>query len=163
MPPLHRPLAARRAGWTASSTSPVADRIIKAMQSVLIVDDDDQMRRLLRASMEQAGYEVSEGRSGREGLLRYRTAPADLVVMDILMPDKDGLEAIIELRREFPDAKVIAMTGGNVKMNIPDFLDVAKLLGAKRTLQKPFSMTEFVAVVNTELNADEGKTGEAGG
>ncbi len=133
------------------------------MPSVLIVDDDDQMRRLLRASMEQAGYEVSEGRSGREGLLRYRTAPVDLVVMDILMPDKDGLEAIIELRREFPDAKVIAMTGGNVKMNIPDFLDVAKLLGAKRTLQKPFSMTEFVAVVNTELNADEGKTGEAGG
>lgn len=129
------------------------------MPSVLIVDDDDQIRRLLRATMERAGYRVSEGRSGREGLLRYRAAPADVVVMDILMPDKDGLEAIIELRRDFPDAKVIAITGGSTTMNVPDFLDVAKVLGAKRTLHKPFSNAEFLAAVEAELKGDEGEGG----
>lgn len=133
------------------------------MPSVLIVDDDDQMRRLMRATMEKAGYLVSEGRSGREGLLRYRATPPDVVVMDILMPDKDGLEAIIELRREFPDAKVIAITGGTVKMNVPDFLDVAKLLGARRALQKPFPMTELLALVEAELKAEKGNGGETEG
>lgn len=131
------------------------------MPSVLIVDDDDQIRRLLRSTLEQAGYQVSEGRSGREGLLRYRSAPADVVVMDILMPDKDGLEAIIELRRESPDAKVIAITGGSTKMNVPDFLDVAKVLGASRTLHKPFPMAEFLAAVEAELKG-EGGSGSSG-
>lgn len=125
------------------------------MPSVLIVDDDDQIRRLLRAALEQAGYEVAEGRSGREGLARYRSKPSDVVVMDILMPDKDGLEAIIELRREYPEAKVIAITGGSAKVNVPDFLDVAKMLGAKRTLRKPLAMTEFLAAVEAELRGDE--------
>lgn len=129
------------------------------MPSVLIVDDDDQIRRLMRATMEQAGYHVSEGRNGREGLLRYRTTPADVVVMDILMPEKDGLESIIELRQEFPDAKVIAITGGSAKMNVPDFLDVAKVLGANRTLHKPFSMAEFLAAVEAELKGEEGEGG----
>lgn len=109
--------------------------------------------------MEQAGYHVSEGRNGREGLLRYRTTPADVVVMDILMPEKDGLESIIELRQEFPDAKVIAITGGSAKMNVPDFLDVAKVLGANRTLHKPFSMAEFLAAVEAELKGEEGEGG----
>lgn len=107
--------------------------------------------------MEQAGFRVSEGRSGREGLLRYRAAPADVVVMDILMPDQDGLEAIIELRREFPDVKVIAITGGSSKMNVPDFLDVAKVLGAKRTLHKPFSQAVFLAAVEAELRGEDGE------
>lgn len=130
------------------------------MPSVLIIDDDDQIRRLLRVGMEQAGYEVREGRSGREGVRCYRSMPADVTVVDILMPDKDGLAAIVELKREFPDAKVIAMTGGSPKMKLPDFLDVARRLGASRTLHKPFTMTEFLSAVEAEL---KGGTGEAGG
>lgn len=133
------------------------------MPSVLIVDDDDQLRQLLRATMEQAGYQVREGRTGREGLLSYRSKPADVVIMDILMPDQDGLEAIMELRKEFPDAKIIAITGGAVKMNVPDFLDVAKLMGAQRSLYKPFSMTEVVAAVEAEVKAEPGEAGKPAG
>jgi two-component system, chemotaxis family, chemotaxis protein CheY len=121
------------------------------MPSVLIVDDDDDLRGLLRATLEQAGYKVTEGCSGQDALQRYQTTPADLVVMDILMPDKDGLEGIMELRREFPGARIIAITGVSTKMNVHDFLDVAKVLGARRTLHKPFSMPDLLTAVEAEL------------
>ena len=132
------------------------------MPSVLIVDDDPQVRTLLRATLEKAGYRVCEGRTGREALQTYRVTPTDLVVMDILMPDKDGLEAIIELRREFPKVTIIAMTGGSAKMNIPDFLDVAKVLGARRTLHKPFALEEFLSAVEDELGGGKGETDALG-
>lgn len=121
------------------------------MPSVLVVDDEDQIRQLIRETMEQAGYEVQEARDGKEGLERYRAKPADLVIMDILMPDQDGLESIMTLRREFPDSKVIAITGGSDMIGILNFLDVAKMLGARRTLHKPFEMKALVEAVSAEL------------
>lgn len=121
------------------------------MSSVLVVDDEEQVRQLIRETLEQAGYEVQEARDGKEGLERYRTKPADLVIMDILMPDQDGLESIMTLRREFPASRVIAMTGGSDMIGILNFLDVAKMLGARRTLQKPFEMKTLVDAVVAEL------------
>jgi CheY-like chemotaxis protein len=123
------------------------------MPSVLVVDDEDQIRQLIRETLEQAGYEVQEARDGKEGLERYRTKPADLVIMDILMPDQDGLESIMTLRREFPTSRVIAITGGSDMIGILNFLDVAKMLGARRTLQKPFEMKTLLDAAAAELRA----------
>lgn len=122
------------------------------MPSVLVVDDEDQIRQLIRETLEQAGYEVQEASDGKQGLEHYRAKPADLVIMDILMPDQDGLESIMTLRREFPAARVIAITGGSDMIGILNFLDVAKMLGARRTLQKPFDMQTLLDAAHSELS-----------
>jgi CheY-like chemotaxis protein len=121
------------------------------MPSVLVVDDQDQVRQLIRETLEQAGYEVEEARDGKEGLDRYRARSTDLVIMDILMPDQDGLETIMTLSREFPDTRVIAMTGGSDTIGVLNFLDVARMLGARRTLQKPFELKVLLDTVAAEL------------
>jgi len=123
------------------------------MPSILVVDDEDQIRQLIRETLEQAGYHVTEARDGTEALQQYRLAQADLVIMDILMPDQDGLETTATLRREFPNVKVIAITGGSDMIGILNFLDVAKMLGAHRTLQKPFEMKTLLDTVQAELQA----------
>ncbi|MBK9306804.1 MAG: response regulator [Nitrospira sp.] len=121
------------------------------MPSVLVVDDQDQVRQLIRETLEQTGYEVEEARDGKEGVERYRTKPVDLVIMDILMPDQDGLEGIMVLRREFPDARVIAMTGGSDAIGFGNVLDIATMLGVRRTLQKPFDLKVLLDTVASEM------------
>lgn len=121
------------------------------MPSVLVIDDEEQVRQLIRETLEPAGYEVEEAGDGREGLNRYRTKPADLVIMDILMPDQDGLESIMTLHREFPLSRVIAITGGSDMIGIMNFPDVAKMLGARQTLQKPFEVKALLEAVAAEL------------
>ncbi len=121
------------------------------MPSILVVDDEDQIRHLIRETLEQAGYQVTEARDGKEALKQCRLAQADLIIMDILMPDQDGLETTSRLRREFPDVKVIAITGGSEMVGTLNFLDVAKMLGAHCTLQKPFEMKALLDAVHSEL------------
>lgn len=121
------------------------------MPSVLVIDDDDRIRRLIREVLEQAGYVVEEARGGKEGLERYRTHQPDVVIMDILMPDQDGLESMLTLHREFPSSRVIAISGGGDMIGILNFLDVAKMLGASRTLQKPFEMNTLLEAVAAEV------------
>lgn len=121
------------------------------MPSVLVVDDQDQVRQLVRETLEEAGYEVDEARDGKEGIERYRAKSPDLVIMDILMPDHDGLEAIVTIRREFPNTRVIAMTGASDTIGVLNFLDVAKMFGARRTLQKPFELRALLDAVAAEL------------
>lgn len=123
------------------------------MSSVLVVDDEDQIRQLIRETLSQSGYQVTEARDGKEALRQYRQSPADLVIMDILMPDQDGLESITTLKHEFPNVKIIAITGGSDMIGILNFLDVAKMLGAHRTLQKPFDMKTLLEATATELQA----------
>jgi len=121
------------------------------MSSVLVVDDEDQVRQLIKETLEQAGHQVRQARDGKEALQLYRQQHVDLVIMDILMPDQDGLESIVTLRREFPKVKVIAITGGTDMIGILNSLDVAKMLGASRTLQKPFEMHALLDAVAAEL------------
>jgi CheY-like chemotaxis protein len=121
------------------------------MPSVLVVDNEGQIRQLIREALEQAGYHVTEACDGKEALQQYRLAPVDLVIMDILMPEQDGLETIATLRREFPNVKVIAITGGSDMIGILNFLDVAKMLGAHSALQKPFEMKTLLDTVQAEL------------
>ncbi len=121
------------------------------MPSVLVVDDQDEVRQLIRDVLEGAGYNVDEACDGKEGLERYRTKSAAVVLMDILMPDQDGFEGIMTLRREFPDSRIVAMTGGSTGIGVLDFLDVAKMLGARRTLHKPFDIQALLDAVAAEV------------
>jgi two-component system response regulator (stage 0 sporulation protein F) len=81
------------------------------MATILIIDDEEIIRVLLRSALEEVGYEVTEAANGREGLELYRRRPADLVITDIIMPELDGLDMLLELTREFLHAKVIAISG----------------------------------------------------
>ncbi len=120
------------------------------MARILIIDDEDQARNMLHQALERAGYEVVIARDGSEGIELFRSAPTDLIITDILMPEKEGLEIIMDLRREFPDVKIIAMSGGGHMGNL-NFLEVAKRLGAQRTLQKPFGLQEVFQAVQELL------------
>ena len=116
------------------------------MPLILIIDDDDQLRGMLREMLERAGYEVADAPNGKEGIRLYRENPADLVVTDLIMPEKEGIETIIELRREFPDVKIIAMSGGGT-IEAEKYLRMAKGLGAVRTLTKPIERKELLEAV----------------
>jgi len=118
------------------------------MATILIIDDEEIIRVLLRSALEAAGYEVTEAANGREGLELYRYRPTDLVITDIVMPELNGLDMLLELTREFLDAKVIAISGAGGEKNV---LDVARLLGARQTFQKPFSMPQLLGAVRYEL------------
>ena len=118
------------------------------MANILVIDDQDSIRALLRTMLETAGHEVIEASNGRMGLELYRRRPSDLVITDILMPELNGLDMIVELTREFLDAKVIAISGSGEGKNT---LDHAKLLGARRTFRKPFSLPQLLTAVRYEL------------
>ena len=117
--------------------------------TILIIDDEESIRALLRTTLEGAGHEVTEAPNGRIGLVLYRSRPTDLVITDILMPEMNGLDMLLELTREFLHAKVIAISGAGGEQNI---LDVAKLLGARRTFRKPFSLPRLLDAVRYELD-----------
>jgi DNA-binding response OmpR family regulator len=117
--------------------------------TILIVDDEEPIRGLLRFALEAAGYEVTEAANGREGLDLYRQRPMDLIITDIAMPELDGLDMILELTRQFLHPKVIAISGVGGEQNV---LDVAKLLGARLTFQKPFSIPQLLDAVRYELD-----------
>ena len=120
------------------------------MASILVIDDQEQVRTFLRFALERNGHTVCEAKDGREGLDTYRTNPTDLVIMDIIMPETDGLEATYVLTRDFPGAKIIAITGQQGNRN---FLEVAKLFGAHQTLEKPFTVDQLLEAVTAVVNA----------
>ncbi|MDP2384390.1 MAG: response regulator [Nitrospirota bacterium] len=119
------------------------------MATILIIDDEESIRILLRSALEAAGHEVTEAANGRQGLELYRRKPTDLVITDILMPELNGLDMLLELTREFLNAKVVAISGAGGEKNV---LDVAKLLGARQTFRKPFSMPQLLGAVRYELD-----------
>lgn len=116
------------------------------MSRILIIDDDDLIRQMLRAVLEREGYDVLDASDGREGLRVFMKNPVDLVVTDLVMPEKEGLEIIIELRRNFPDLKIIAISGGGT-VGGSQYLDVAGKLGADKIMGKPLKLREFIAIV----------------
>ena len=118
------------------------------MATILVIDDLAPVRTLLRTVLERAGHEVTEAPNGRLGLAAYREKPADLIITDILMPEMNGLDMILELTRAFLNVKVIAISGA------PDTdtaFDAAKLLGVRHTLTKPISMDALLKAVQYEL------------
>lgn len=120
------------------------------MALILIIDDDSKIREVLRQILEHAGYEVVEASDGGEGLRLYRERQPDLVIMDIVMPRKDGLETITDLRIEFPGSKIIAISGGG-RLDPKPYLELAEGFGANRLLTKPFGHEEFLKAVEDLL------------
>jgi DNA-binding response OmpR family regulator len=120
------------------------------MSHLLLIDDDDNFRKMLRTTLEDRGYEVTEACDGKEGLARHGARPADLVITDLIMPGKEGLETIIELRKLKPGLKIIAMSGGG-RMSAKDYLPIARQLGAARVFAKPFANDALVAAINELL------------
>ncbi len=114
------------------------------MASILLVEDDEQLRPLLRLVLERGGHQVQEAGNGKEALEIYLRHPADLVLTDLVMPDKEGLETILELRRIYPDVKIIAMSGGGRTGGGKSYLELARKFGADHILTKPFSNQEIL-------------------
>ncbi len=123
------------------------------MPKILLVDDEEMTREMLRHALELRGYEVVEAGNGEEALKLNRTDPCPLVITDILMPDKEGLETIMDLRREFPDSKIIAISGGGAVGRI-DYLEAAQKFGAQATFQKPFELAKLFAAVESLLEEE---------
>ena len=117
---------------------------------VLVIDDEEDLRALLLEALADAGYQVVAAADGDEGLALYRAAPTDVVITDVLMPKKVGLETIMELKHDFPNAKVIAMSGGFNRRTDND-LTLAKTLGVDRTLSKPFSVDKLLQALREVL------------
>ena len=121
------------------------------MARILITDDEAQIRIMLRQLLEKEGHEVEEAPNGSVALGKFREAPFDLVIMDIIMPDKEGLETILELKKEFGNVKIIAVSGGG-RIGPEDYLKFAKRFGAWRTLTKPIENQELVTAVQEILS-----------
>lgn len=115
---------------------------------ILVVDDDEAMRLTLARILRDAGYEVEVASDGIQGLIEYRRHPPDLAIVDLIMPEKEGLETIVELRREFPTARVIAMTG---YVGMQPLLKAARGFGAVGTIQKPFEAEDILSLIRKAL------------
>ena len=124
------------------------------MAKILLVDDDNQIKEVLRQMIVREGYKGVDASDSKIGMRSLREVPADLVILDLLMPEKDGLEAIIELRHDFPDVKIIAISGEG-SIGAWDYLNMAKALGAQSTLYKPFSMKELLKSVQELIGNDK--------
>jgi len=122
------------------------------MARILIIDDDDQFLEILRKMLSQAGYEVLVASDGVEGIDLYRKEQPDVVITDVIMPEKDGAEAIFDLQKEFPDIKIIAMSGGG-EVKAEDYLkSITSLSNVKHTFEKPFVFDKMLQAVKELVN-----------
>lgn len=120
------------------------------MARVLVVDDEEIIRQMLRRGLQQAGHDVDEAADGNEALRLQRENPADVIVTDIIMPEKEGMELILLLKREFPDTKIIAISGGG-RIGAQGYLELAQRFGAARVFGKPFELAELTDAIDELL------------
>jgi DNA-binding response OmpR family regulator len=118
---------------------------------VLVIDDDPAMRGTIRKILGRDGHEVREAKDGREGLALFNAEPADVVVTDLLMPNKEGIETIVELREHAPDVRILAISGGGSILAESALAD-AEALGADASLPKPFSVDQLREAVAALLD-----------
>lgn len=125
------------------------------MPHILIIDDEAMIREMFRRILEMEGYAVSEAAEGNEALARCREQCPDLIITDLIMPDKEGIETIIEIRRDFPETKIIAISGGG-RITAREYLELAETFGADRSLSKPIGREELLAAVRSLLPSGPG-------
>jgi CheY-like chemotaxis protein len=121
--------------------------------SILVIDDDETIRVLLRKILEREGYRVVDAPDGNKGIKRYQESPTDLVITDLIMPVKEGIETIHDLRQEFPHVKIIAVSGGG-RIGPESYLKMAKGVGALYTLSKPFDRMVLLKAVKEVMKMD---------
>ena len=131
------------------------------MARILVIDDDADVRAVILDTLESAGHEVILAGDGNQGLRLQRLHQAELVITDILMPEKEGIETIRELRHEFPKQKIIAMSGGGRALASLDYLKVARELGAHVVLHKPFGSDKVLDAVRVVLGTASDAADEA--
>jgi CheY-like chemotaxis protein len=128
------------------------------MPKILVIDDDDMVRGTIKAILERAGHEVALAVDGEDGVRQFQRQACDLVVCDIFMPNKEGIATLRELRNLDAAIPVITMTGGSPTAGRTgptahaDYLNMSTLLGATRTIHKPFRATELIALVQECLH-----------
>jgi YesN/AraC family two-component response regulator len=116
------------------------------MAKILVIDDEEQIRGLLKCIFHSQGHLVITADNGAVGLKMMAQEPFDLVITDIFMPEKEGMETIIEIKRDFPAVKILAVSGRDSKGC--DYLPMTRPLGADAYLNKPFSNADIVRLVN---------------
>ncbi len=127
---------------------------VKPMARILIIDDEERVRRTLRRMLEPAGHEVVEAADGKEGVELYKGDSVDLVLMDLIMPEKEGIQAAAELRHYDPYVKIIAISGGG-RIGDAQVLKIAQKFGIEHALPKPIRLGKLLALVNEVLGAKE--------
>jgi CheY-like chemotaxis protein len=126
------------------------------MSKILILDDEASILLMLKKMLERAGHEVEIALNGSDGLELFKKNKPDLLITDIIMPHKDGLEVVLELRKKYPDLKIIAISGGG-RIHPEGYLPSAKHFGADLIFQKPLVQKEFLQAVSLLLNKSAGK------
>ena len=119
------------------------------MATVLIIDDEPEMRRVLTRFLSRK-YRVVVAKNGHEGMRALLEHKPDIVVTDILMPEKEGIETIRDIQEQAPGTKIIAMSGGGLSHNLM-FLDIARAFGADAVLAKPFGRATLMEAVERLL------------
>ena len=117
-----------------------------AIPRVLVVDDSADIRGMLQAQLEREGFDVATAPDGARALALLGRQRADLIITDLFMPDKDGIETILEIREKYPALQIVAMSGWDSRQG-SDYLKVAREIGAVRTVKKPFELTDIVKIV----------------
>lgn len=122
------------------------------MQKILVIDDNVVVRNTIVQLLEGEGYQVVSAEDGRRGLNVFRTERPDLVITDIIMPEKEGIETIRDIREASPNAKIIAISGGG-RIGNTDFLRIARQLGASDVISKPLDPDHFISIIRERLAA----------
>ena len=123
------------------------------MAQILIIDDDKSLRDMLRTALELDGHDVEDVSDGFAAIKQYGQKPADLIITDIIMPGKDGIEIIFELHQANPDIKIIALSGGG-RIEATSYLGMAEKFGAACTFIKPFDYDDLMNVIGELLTTD---------
>ena len=123
------------------------------MSLILIIDDEEQIREVLHTVLERAGHQVLQADNGAAGLKLYNQNDIDLVITDIIMPEKGGIDTIMDIRKEHPEAKIIAISGGGMCGDV-SYLDMAIGVGADKAVGKPFVLDEFLAAVDDLIGTE---------
>ena len=122
------------------------------MARILVIDDQEPIRRVVRRAFEQDGHEVFDASDGEVGMEILESHSFDIVITDIFMPGQDGIVTLRQIRKRFPTVKVIVISGGD-STGMMDLRQDAELLGAVKSLQKPFNAKEIVDLVRSVLGA----------
>lgn len=120
------------------------------MPRILVIDDEQLLRATVVMILTRAGFSVEEASDGQAGMAMFHKNPPDVVLTDIFMPNRDGIEIIKELKQSSPQTKIIAMTGGG-HMRMMEIASAAKVLGADHVLDKPFDSESLLAAINAVL------------